>query len=178
MIMEVRGSCLWLGLLMLSAAAMMAAGCTSGTTTALVEPAERRVCSTVTLREGTFEGGEVSEESKGKIRTALMTRLYKAGAFREGPELTLTYRVTQYDAGSRSARYWSSGISGAGTLTMEVEYTDQAGRSLAKSVFTGKVSSGGFGGDFSGAIDAIANQIAAYTLTNFGPPTKPYEPGM
>lgn len=143
------------------------AACTSGKTTVLKPLDTPRSYSTLTLREGEFTGGEVSVENRGKLRQALASRLYGLEKFTEGSDLTLTYRVIQYDKGSRSARYWSSGFGGAGTLTIEVTYTDKAGGELSRGNFEGKVSSGAFGGDFSGAIDAVASQIAAYTHKNF-----------
>ncbi len=148
-------------------------GCTSGKATVLTAPTPGLRPSSITLREGTFTVPDVSEENRGKLRAAIASRLYKGGAYTEGPELVITYAVIQYDKGSRSARYWSSGLGGSGSLTLEGLYSDAVGRTLAKVHFEGKISGGAFGGDFSGAIDAVAGQVAAYTRANFAPASQP-----
>lgn len=156
--------------LTLSLAALVSACASASKPVVLSAPEARQRLDSLTLREGEFEVSTVSEENRAKLRRALQSRLYKAGLFTEGPDLVLTYAVTEYDKGSRAARYWSSGTGGTGYITLDVNYSDATGRQLGRVRFPGKITGGVYGGDFSTAIGAVAEAVAGYTREHFHNP--------
>jgi hypothetical protein len=89
--------------------------------------------------------------------------------FSRGNELTLSYRIVQYEPGSRAARYFSVGQAGEGSITIDATFTDDQGAVLAKVQATGEIRSGTFGGGSNNSIENAADVIGKYARKHFKP---------
>jgi hypothetical protein len=119
----------------------------------------------------TIEHGDdtvvIEEEYGSYFRGKLAEYVYDEGAFEEGAGLSLRYRFTQLDQGSRAARYMLGPIAGKGTMTIEILFLDEAGTVLARVETGGEVSGGFFGGSFKSALDKAAKEAAEYAIAQF-----------
>ncbi len=99
----------------------------------------------------------------------LETFIYEEGGFQKGRDLSIKYGFTQYKRGNQFTRWLTSGIGGAGkgTVTIEAKFINQADQELAIIQVEGKISGGGFGGDFEYTLFQCAKAIAKYTKRNF-----------
>lgn len=106
---------------------------------------------------------EVPLEDKADFAADLVKDLAKQG-FANGDGLKITYRFIQYDIGSQSARWAMHGLGsvGQGKLIVEAEFTNEAGRSLAKISAEGQINGGLTGGSFAHARARAAEQVAEY----------------
>jgi hypothetical protein len=103
------------------------------------------------------------------FKEKLTQLLYGEGGFTRGDGLKISYRFVQYNPGSKSLRWVTSGIGGKGqgTLSIEVRFLDSNGRELAKIMSEGKIESGMLGGSFASAIEKAANEVAEYAKKQF-----------
>jgi hypothetical protein len=145
------------------------AGCATGTVR--VDQAAKRVpVSTVRLTAGEHTipvDAKFSATFETKLREALFHAKEPAFNFRDGDELTATYRFVQLNEGSRAKRYFIGFGAGKGTLTIEIRFRLKDGTDVGKIDVGGELSVGVFGGEFDTAIAKAAEQAAAYIRANF-----------
>jgi hypothetical protein len=87
--------------------------------------------------------------------------------FSRGNELTLSYRIVQYESGNRAARYFSVGQAGEGSITIDATFTDSQGSVLAKVQASGEIRSGALGGGSNNSIENAADVIGKYARKHF-----------
>ena len=143
-------------------------GCGAGKTLVMEPPTSKKSVASVELVQGKSTV-EVPEEVVKTLETKVAEFLYKEGGYTKGPELTITYRFLPYNPGNQFNRWFWGGIgnAGQGSLTVEAIYTDSSQQQCGKIQCEGIISSGLFGGDFSFAVEKVANEISEYTKKNF-----------
>ena len=101
---------------------------------------------------------------------SLERRLYEESGFEKGSELRIRYRFVQFDPGNQFARWFWGGLgnTGEGSLSIEAKFVDSSGAEIATIQAQGSINSGFFGGSFELAIDKAAQEIAEYTVANYG----------
>jgi len=147
---------------------LAAAGCASATTKVLAPTAGAVKSATMTIDHGA-DTVAIDPEYSSYFRDKLAAGLYSAGGFTDGAGVTLRYRFTQLDQGSRAARYMLGPIAGKGSMTIEILYLDADGNELARTETGGEISGGFFGGSFKSALDKAAKETVAYAKANFLP---------
>jgi hypothetical protein len=89
-----------------------------------------------------------------------VTFLEKGQAFPADADLVLTGNITNFDKGSRAARYMVPGL-GATKIKAAITFTDPAtNKVLLEAQVHGSVHFGVFGGSSMGAVKQIAKQLA------------------
>jgi hypothetical protein len=103
-----------------------------------------------------------------QFQALLDEALYEENHFRKGSQLTLKWRITSSDEGSRAARYWA-GLFGAGKgeITVHARIFDQKGREVGSIASQGHISMGVFGGSYKSAMSVCADAIGKYAAKNF-----------
>jgi Domain of unknown function (DUF4410) len=154
-------------LLVVCVAAYFLSAC-SGTLTVL-SPAQTTPGTFQTLK---IEAGTDTVEIPADARAHFEKRLNEyllspKSRFTAGDALTLRYRFTQFDEGSRALRYIIGFGAGKGKMTAEVTYLDKDENEIAKILVEGEISMGVLGGDFDQAISLAAKKVAEYTLKSF-----------
>ncbi|MEM9286905.1 MAG: DUF4410 domain-containing protein [Pseudomonadota bacterium] len=106
----------------------------------------------------------VSEHFEKRLRQYL----YEKGPFKEGDDVTVTYRFVQLDRGSRASRYFLGPFGGKGTMTIEAVFTDGNSNTLSTIEVGGEIAGGIFGGDFDEALSKAAGEVSDYAEEFFG----------
>ena len=150
-------------------ACLVMVGCATGSVR-VNEPTKRIPVATISILAGEHtvpvEAG-YAETFEKKLREALFLAKEPAFNFREGDELSATYRFVQVNQGSRAKRYFIGFGAGKGTLTIEVTFRMKDGTEAGKIDVGGEISVGVFGGEFDTAISKAAAEAATYIRTNF-----------
>jgi len=112
----------------------------------------------------------VPEEAEQNFVQSLERRLYEESGFEKGSELRIRYRFVQFDPGNQFARWFWGGLgnTGEGSLSIEAKFVDSSGAEIATIQAQGSINSGFFGGSFELAIDKAAQEIAEYTVADYG----------
>ena len=112
---------------------------------------------------------QVPTEARSEIKEYLNEEIYSEQKLPAGDDLTLTYRVIQFDAGNQFTRWFLGGIgnAGEGSLMLHVTFTDNSGIKRGEIQAEAKIGSGFFGGDFSSALARVAEEVTEYTVANF-----------
>lgn len=110
---------------------------------------------------------EVPEPVALKFRLILEQEHWKAG-FTRGKNLIINYTIIDSKPGEKFGRVSSVGKkTGEGVMAVDVEYTDGAGKKLAKIRVVGKVEFGVLGGSYDRALKKAATEIARYSTQHF-----------
>jgi len=99
----------------------------------------------------------------------LAEELYEKIEFGYGDGVTVRYRFTGFDEGSRVSRFMFGGIGNAGesSIIISSDFIDQNGQILATIRTEGRIDSGFMGGGMSSALERAAEDIADYARANF-----------
>ena len=153
---------------MLVVAGLALAGCGTGRTTVLEAATQPIKATGITLQEAKSTV-DCPADVIAQFRAKLSERLYQPGAFSKEGDVTLSYRVVQYNPGSQFQRWLTVGLgnTGEGSLTFEAVYLDGAGNPIGKIMSEGRIGSGFFGGSLDNAVDKAADEVADYTEKNF-----------
>ena len=148
--------------------AVLLVGC-GASRSIILKPAENRHASSVEIAEA-GSTVDVPEDMRQYFKEQVEKRLYGEAKFVKGSDLMISYRFTQYDAGSQLSRWLWGGIgnSGEGSITVEAKFVDEPGTELALIQAEGKIGSGMFGGGFKNAVERAAEQVARYAVEHFG----------
>ena len=94
-----------------------------GLETGITVPFERTSVKNVRL-ESITDNAFVDVAAKEAFADALRSELYTAHSFKEGDDLLLRYRFTQFGSGSRFQRWMTNGFGngGEGKAAVEVEF--------------------------------------------------------
>ena len=143
-------------------------GCGAGKTIVNTPPETHLHLSSVDIVQGVSTVA-VPYTVSNELMDKLSEKIYEEGNFVKGNDLTITYRCIQYDPGDQFTRWFWGGIgnAGEGVITIETTFANATGKQLAMIQSEGKIGSGFFGGDFSLAIDKVAEEIVEYTKANF-----------
>lgn len=89
--------------------------------------------------------------------------------FVRGSDLKIRWRVVQFEAGSRFARWLTAGIGNAGeaSMTAEVRFLTPDDIQVARIHVEGRLGSGFFGGSIDSALEKAAEEAADYAQANF-----------
>lgn len=109
---------------------------------------------------------EVPKEVKEQFEAYLSKNLYEEQKFKKGFELRIHYRFVSLKEGCRLER-WLMRNTGKGSVLLEINYADQAGKTLGKIMGEGEVNSGLLGGSFNIALEKVAKEIARHTAYKF-----------
>jgi len=122
--------------------------------------------SGINIKRSKKSSADSNQEHLARFETKLREALFKSGKYKEGGNLTLSYRFVQFSEGSRFARWFTGGIgnAGEGSLVVEVEYIIN-GKVIGKIQADGRIGSGVFGGSVDNAIEKAATEVANYTLS-------------
>jgi hypothetical protein len=129
-------------------------------------PANKMAVSSVEVEErgSTLSLPNMEWDRVTGFREKLRRFLYEDGAFREGPELKIRYRL--FHQGDLASVLFPRSRSGSDII--EATYLDASNKELATiQVEAGKTDASGFGKDFSGGLERAAKEIADYTKQNF-----------
>lgn len=114
---------------------------------------------------------ELPLEYQKVFETKLKDKLYKnkKQSFKQGQDLTASYRFIQFDEGSRFARWLVAGLgnAGEGSMTVETTFLDVNGKEVGKVQTESKIGSGFFGGSISSAVEKASEALAIYIQKEF-----------
>ena len=99
----------------------------------------------------------------------LQARLARKRLFAsEGADkLVIQGRITQFDPGSRTAR-WMIGLgAGSGEIVAEIRFDDARGGSVARGTAVGGVSSGLGGGSIDAAVKRLVDAVVGFIEANY-----------
>jgi len=145
-------------------ASMLGACGGSGHTFEVQRPSEGHRFEKASIREGTSQVN-VPDDDRRQF-AGILEGAMKAAAFENGEGLIVTYRFVQFQEGAQVARVFLHGV-GDGSLSIEAEFSDQAGTILGKIITEGRVSTGWFGGRFRNAMEQAAKHLAKYAADHF-----------
>jgi hypothetical protein len=149
-----------------SAALLALCGCHAGRTIVEQGPDTHRNYAAVALQPEPATV-DVPGPLRGLLDDELKDRIYDGDAFRPGSDLTLRYKIVQFEDGNRFGRAVLPGAAGQGSISVDVTYVDASGSIVGHIVSTGEVSSGTLGGSINNAVENAADQIAKNTIKLF-----------
>ena len=150
-------------------------GCGPSSKTKVLEgPASGFRSDTVTIVEWP-PTVEMPDKERAMLRSKIDKALTAKGGFRQGPDLTISYRVVQLDFGNQFERHFWNGLgrAGEGSITVEVKYFGPGGEQrsdtgpIARTEVRGGITSGAFGGSFNEVYNRVAKDIRDYAIKNF-----------
>lgn len=157
--------------------ASCAGGCAGSRTYVLAHPAPTAPARCIRLVEAP-PTSPIAEDARREFRDALASSLTTVAMVDRtdaaDAELTLRYRIVQYDAGNAAVRIGQGAASllgspfaglGDGSVGVEVLYLAASGEPLGHIVADGPIA--GLFGSTSGGLEAAAETIAAYTRDHF-----------
>jgi hypothetical protein len=103
-----------------------------------------------------------------EFQLQLNEALYDESKFRRGNDLTIRWKITSAEEGSRTARYWA-GLFGAGKgkIVVSAKFFDRKGQEVGAIQSEGNISMCAFGGSYTSAMAVCADEIAKYARQNF-----------
>lgn len=120
-------------------------------------------------RAGTVKRGIVATEAPESVRIKpedhrlfvekLDSMLYKKDFYR-GNDLTLRWRITKSDRGSRALRYLVGFGAGRAEMLVEAIVVDSKGKVIGNGVADGDQTMGVMGGSFASAVEEAAEKTA------------------
>jgi hypothetical protein len=112
----------------------------------------------------------VPEEEQEEILERFTEAVYEKGAFVQGEEMTLEYRIVLFDPGSQFGRYLIGFGAGEGEIIVETTFRDQAQEMVAKIECSARLTAGTFGGGFRDAYNRVIEEAVTFATNNFLPP--------
>lgn len=102
------------------------------------------------------------------ISVKLQERLRDSGrALAAGSDaLIIEGTISQYNPGNQALRYFVGFGAGASKLYTQVKFKDGRGNAIGATEFVGGVTMGVFGGDKSGGVNRLVDEIADYILVD------------
>lgn len=96
-----------------------------------------------------------------RIYVEKLESLLYAKDFYRGSDLTLRWRLTKCDRGSRALRYLVGFGAGRAEMLVEVVVVDSKGKVIGNGVADGDQTMGVMGGSFASAVEEAAEKTAA-----------------
>jgi hypothetical protein len=86
----------------------------------------------------------------------------------EGPnKLVIQGRITQFDPGSRTARYIIGLGAGSGEIVAEIRFNDAQGNPVARGTAVGGVTGGFGGGSIDAAVKRLVDAVVGFIRKNY-----------
>jgi hypothetical protein len=147
--------------------ALLVGGCAGAKPVETQKPGPTRAFASVQASQEKGNTG-VPENISSRFQVLLDEALYDENHFQRGPQLTIKWKITAADEGSRVARYFG-GVFGAGKgkMIVSAKFYDQREHQIGAILSDGHISMGPYGGSFQSVMSVCADVIAKYAREHF-----------